>query len=276
MSRTNFDQNFAKRVGRDSGSCRLSSIMKSLVIAVSFLAVSLSAQPLPCAPRWAYCGYNGPQHWASIDSRWSACDGSRQSPVELRWSEAGAGETVKLFYNDARVRVENNGYEIRATPIESAGYIEIGSDKADLVQFHLHTPSEHGIAGEKYPAELHLVHQVRGKRELFAIGVLMTVGGGNSGLEPFLSSLPSRLCSSGGERRIPFTQIFARTELKEYLTYPGSLTTPACDENVTWYLPLDTDITLTEDQLKRLVAIGENARPPQSLGTRTIKLVRNP
>ena len=247
--------------------------MKYFVIA-SLLTVSLSAQ-LPCAPRWAYCGYNGPQHWASIDTKWKACGGAQQSPVELRWSEPTTGNTVKLFYNDVKMRVENHGYEIRATPIEPAGYIEVGADKADLVQFHLHVPSEHSIGGTEYPAELHLVHQVRGKRDLFAIGVLMTVGNSNPGLERFLSALPALLCSSGGERPIPLTQIFKTKELKEYLTYPGSLTTPACDEIVTWYIPLETDITLTQEQLDRLLAIGENARPRQPINNRTITLVRN-
>ena len=46
----------------------------------------------------------------------------------------------------------------------------------------------------------------------------------------------------GLERLIPF-------QILEYFKYPGSLTTPGCDEKVSWHVVADQVLTISEDQL---------------------------
>jgi len=251
--------------------------MKYLIV-VCLLAFSLHAQQVPpppaCAPQWSYGGYTGPQQW----HRWGPLcgDGERQSPVDLRWRGNGSGDRVQVRYEDTLAKVENNGYEIRVSPTTplSAGFIVIGtSQRAFLVQFHIHTPSEHLIMGQRYPAELHLVHEIAGSTDLAVIGVPITIGDGNAGLNGLFEPLTAALCQPPDTRTISFSRILENVTLKNYLTYPGSLTTPGCAQNVTWYIPLFVDMTLTQAQFDRLRALGENARPLQPLKGRIIRYV---
>jgi carbonic anhydrase len=60
-----------------------------------------------------------------------------------------------------------------------------------------------------------------------------------------------------------------------YYTYTGSLTTPPCSEEVTWYVLAEPQ-EISEAQLVKLTAaIGsKNARPVQPANGRTIKAFR--
>jgi carbonic anhydrase len=53
--------------------------------------------------------------------------------------------------------------------------------------------------------------------------------------------------------------------------YDGSLTTPPCSEGIRWHV-LDTPIEASDTQIAAFAEIiGENARPTQPLGERTVE-----
>jgi len=55
-----------------------------------------------------------------------------------------------------------------------------------------------------------------------------------------------------------------------FYTFPGSLTTPPCSENVTW-LVLTKPMTLSKEQIEKFAAIyPDNARPVQPLNGRSV------
>jgi len=59
---------------------------------------------------------------------------------------------------------------------------------------------------------------------------------------------------------------------RAFFTYLGSLTTPPCNEVVTWIV-MAQSIPATRKQLEELHSlIGFNARPPQHLGSRQVKM----
>lgn len=61
-------------------------------------------------------------------------------------------------------------------------------------------------------------------------------------------------------------------ENKAYYTYSGSLTTPPCTENVSWYI-FKTPITVSVDQVKQLQALMpvNNYRNEQPIYGRIVK-----
>ena len=69
-------------------------------------------------------------------------------------------EKPSINIPEQEVEFENLGTTIEV--IVNGTTTVAGSD-FQLVQFHMHTPSEHHVNGEYHPLEVHMVHQVVGK-----------------------------------------------------------------------------------------------------------------
>jgi carbonic anhydrase len=110
--------------------------------------------------------------------------------------------------------------------------IEIDGHAYQLLQFHFHMPSEHAIAGEHYPLELHLVHQDTDGR-IAVVGVLYDTGTESKLLAELWSRWPRKV---GGEDKPhkPFDPGGLLPETRTVFRYTGSLTTPPCTEEVMW------------------------------------------
>ncbi|XP_066977822.1 uncharacterized protein [Macrobrachium rosenbergii] len=137
-----------------------------------------------------------------------------------------------------------------------------------FLQFHLHwggddsRGSEHTIDGTAYPAELHLVHYnskyasaaeaLTHSDGLAVLGIFLEIGEANTKLTPIIDGLANvthtlifyqmPVADEGGvivyyaqTSITPFTlQDLLPTNLDEFYRYSGSLTTPTCNEIVTW------------------------------------------
>ena len=60
-------------------------------------------------------------------------------------------------------------------PYAPGSFLRVGQDTYQLLQFHLHAPSEHTVNGAFAAAELHLVHR-NALLDLAVVGVLVQVG----------------------------------------------------------------------------------------------------
>lgn len=135
--------------------------------------------------------------------------------------------------------------------VKANGTTRVGETDFQLVQFHMHTPSEHHIAGEYHPLELHMVHQgVADPTQLAVIGLMFQVSAGNSSsiIKSLSSSLP-QVATPGATTNIKggidYTDVLAQIESSDILQYSGSLTTPPCSEGVTFMIvkdPLDVSV----------------------------------
>jgi carbonic anhydrase len=106
--------------------------------------------------------------------------GQRQSPIDLRGAEEVDAERIRARYRATRLTVENNGHTIEAVPGRKQR-LRIGPKPFRLVQLHFHTPSEHTVAGRRYPLEIHFVNQASdGERAVF--GVVVKRGDRNEAL----------------------------------------------------------------------------------------------
>ena len=148
--------------------------------------------------------------------------------------------------------------------------ISLNGKDYKLVQFHIHTPSEHLWHGQSFAMEIHFVHQGE-NGELAVIGVFVKGGAENSALQKIVNNLPER---NGIEQTINGEQINPADLLPakhDYYSYAGSLTTPPCSEGVQWIV-LSEPITASPAQILKIrkAAKGANARPMQALNEREL------
>ena len=58
-----------------------------------------------------------------------------------------------------------------------------------VLQFHVHSPSEHTIDGQYFDLELHIVHQDYDLEKLAVVGIFFDVEEGGNEENPFISAL---------------------------------------------------------------------------------------
>ena len=213
--------------------------------------------------------------------------------------DVNSNTNVTTSFGNLGEYVKHSTYASETTPRSSRAY--------QLEQLHFHwgrdntEGSEHYYQGTRYPLEVHFVHFNKactssvsnilngantcgGAEHLLVVGIqfevgttepaaLTTIADAVSGATATAANLGSTIklsdfwsCGSGAAGADP------------YYTYPGGLTTPGCNELVTW-INIVTPLKVTQATLDKFYAAldtsGEkiskygNYRPLQSLGART-------
>ena len=222
---------------------------------------------------WTYEGETGPEHWIEIEKE-SDCDGKRQSPIniiDVNAIDDASLKPIDIHYS-ANVKIHeitNNGHSIQYN-FEKGDFIILNDNEYRLKQIHFHEPSEHTINGIRYPLEMHLVHVSKDNK--IAVLAIMAQEGESS--EPF-TFLEKFLPINTGTTKLIDTDFDLNQNLPKdmgYYTYSGSLTTPPCTQNVTWFV-FKTPITISLDQVTQLQKLMplNNYRDEQPINGRTIK-----
>ena len=107
---------------------------------------------------WSYSGTRGPEHWGQLSEAFETCsEGKNQSPVDIVDPiEADLG-AIALSYSGSTSVVLNNGHTLQVD-VGPGNSLDLRGQTFELVQFHLHSPSEHRIHGRTFPMEVHFVH----------------------------------------------------------------------------------------------------------------------
>ncbi|KAH7699574.1 Eukaryotic-type carbonic anhydrase family protein, partial [Aphelenchoides avenae] len=232
----------------------------------SFLAVLLHFTA--SSPDWGYDDHNGPEYWKG-----ACADGFRQSPIDIRSVDVDYASLSKLlfinYHRSGPVVALNNGHTVTVTGFDTWGdnrpYIFAGglSGKYLLAQLHFHWArehedgSEHTMATLHYPAEVHFVHVKEGYAAnetmlhadaLAVVGVFLTLGNDGASLA-MLDNAIKQVPKKGEEITVyeyrPRSLLPTSTE--SFYRYDGSLTTPGCNEVVTWTI-LAEPVSITESQ----------------------------
>lgn len=134
-------------------------------------------------PHWNYAEERGPDAWGELHHTFSLCSGgTEQSPINVDAHGLEATSEIDFHYQPSDLMVLNNGHTIQAN-YEPGSYIIADGERFDLLQFHMHAPSEHTIDGQSFPIELHLVHQSQAGH-LAVVGLLIEEGAQNQPLMP--------------------------------------------------------------------------------------------
>ncbi|MCG8348758.1 MAG: carbonic anhydrase family protein [Chloroflexales bacterium] len=275
-------------------------------LALAALMMVIVTQPIgaatnPGKPSWNYAQHGA--DWGQLQDAdgsfpYATCDtGQQQSPIDINQvSRTDLGE-INVAYQPTSLRIMNNSHTIRVgyEQARPASTISIEDTTYTLQQFHFHARSEHTRgAGNYTPVELHLVHKSAGDEltdgQLAVIGVQIEQGSSpNPTFQPILDNLPVNETEDAQGNYVylsypsetvntldllPTPRTTSAGDHRPYYTYSGSLTTPACDEGVMWFVVKDYNY-MSQSQITTLTAVAamqKNYRSTQPLGDRTVKL----
>lgn len=237
---------------------------------------SVSAEDI----EFTYNGDTGPGYWHELSEEWEACAGTaedaRQSPIDI--DDAQVDRSLKpldMEIYPTEIDIFNNGHAIEQHYGDTGSAIYFEGVLYELQQFHFHTLTEHAVEGERGAMELHAVFREPGDGDYLVIGMLFEVGKKSNA---FIQQLiDAGLPEKNGDTTVTEDEINladALTSTKSYYTYPGSLTTPPCSENVTWVV-LKKHAKFTEEQFQAFRHIlGNDFRPLQKLNDRMVRVTR--
>jgi len=238
----------------------------------SVLASGASSHAAEGPAHWSYHGETGPAQWGKLEPDFAECRlGKTQSPIDIREQAVKKGDLapIKFNYKPSELKIIDNGHTIQVN-YAAGSTISVGGNTYELVQFHFHRPSEEKINGKAFDMVVHLVHK-NSEGKLAVVAVLVKDGAANPLIETLWNNLPK---NKGTERTIEATRIDASTLLpanKAYYTFTGSLTTPPCSEDVTWFV-LRNPVELSGREIERFAKIYPmNARPVQPLNGRVVE-----
>lgn len=238
------------------------------LVAWPFAARTQSAEP-HAHPHWGYSGPQGPDHWRELPEGATCGTGRHQSPIDIGDTVRAKLPAIEFRYAASALHVVDNGHTIMVTYAPGSAII-VDGQSYELQQFHFHEPSEERVHGHAFALVAHLVHK-NAKGELAVVAVLFKQGRESAALAPILGHLPP-----GKETEIaPSGLSISAAELlpaaRGYYTYTGSLTTPPCSENVTWFV-LKTPVEASAAQLAAFAKrYPHNARPVQPLNDRVVR-----
>jgi len=250
---------------------------------------------------WSYSGDGAPAHWGKTAQ---FCTGQSQSPINIETAAVTPRTWAPLAFKNydlkpRRMRVKNNGHSAQVEiDAAAAPRIDAGGLGGEYIfaQFHFHwgrdssMGSEHTVNGVRYPMELHLVHfkaaygdikTAIGKPDgLAVLGVMFEISRtDNPSFTPLVNAL-TRVQTADlvidVDGLYPLAAFLPRNR-ERFFRYQGSLTTPTCNEVVTWTV-FDDVVAISEKQMeafrslmfKSSEPLVNNFRPPQPLYSREV------
>ena len=233
------------------------------------LALSCAAQEHHSEHIWDYGDALGPSHWGDLKPEFATCkNGRHQSPIDIRNPKQAALPPIRFDYKPTPLHIIDNGHTVMVnyTP---GSFISVGNKKYALKQFHFHRPSEEKVNGKSFDMTVHLVH-ADDDGKLAVVAVLLQKGEDNALVHQLWNALPKEKDKEEffDNVQINLSQILPPD--RDYYTFSGSLTTPPCSENVTWYV-LKHPSTVSAEQIERFSQLyRDNARPTQPLHDRIV------
>ena len=238
----------------------------SLAAGRALAVTSCKPEERPC---WGYHGGEGPDHWGRLHPDWVACaEGSEQSPIVLPGGETvSADERFTLDYRATTGRLSDKTHTVQVD-MSPGCQLVLGDRAFSLKQFHFHTPSEHLWSDATDVGELHLVHAAD-SGEIAVLGVALRPDAPQAFPESFWNWLQT--AETGEALMLDPTDLVPGQD--QFLGYRGSLTTPPCTEGVHWLLAMEPMAVGSVEQRWLEQQMGQNARPVQPLGSRTVHTV---
>ena len=218
---------------------------------------------------WDYSTTRGPSHWGDLKPEFAPCkNGHRQSPIDIRNAQKADLPAILFDYKPSSLSIVDNGHTIMIN-YSPGSFITVGDKRYELKQFHFHRPSEEKINGKGYEMTVHLVH-ADGKGNLAVVAILLEKGEDNALVNTLWKDLPKEKEKAESYNDV---QIDAHGLLPQdhgYYTFFGSLTTPPCSEDVTWFV-LKHPVSISAAEIEQFSKLYRNdARPTQPIYGRVV------
>jgi carbonic anhydrase len=225
--------------------------------------------------KWTYAGATGPAKWGNLETGFADCKlGQFQSPIDIPDASTRKGDFPSILFNykPSPLKLVDDGHTIRAD-YAPGSYFTIDGKRYELLQIDFHRPSEEKINGRGHEMDAHLVH--RGEDgKLAVIAVLLDAGKENRLMKTLMSNLPKEKGKESAVDKATITAVDLLPDAKDYYRFAGSLTTPPCSEDVTWFV-MKSPVPVSGDSIARFAKIYPmNARPIQPLNGRDIAATR--
>ena len=209
----------------------------------------------------------GPVHWGDIKQDYAKCGlGNMQSSFDVDTTNfsTSAGPKISLKYSKLQYEATpNNNFEFRCAQ-HKCGTITWAGKHYELEQVHFHHSSEHYLDGKSYPMEAHFVHKAS-DGSLAVLAVFFKHGHANNEVDSLLGA-----ANHMGHRKVDLHNFF-RHHPNVCVTM-GSLTTPPCTENVTWFMSKQI-LTVSRKELDKfscMLGNKKNNRPLQPANNRDV------
>jgi carbonic anhydrase len=240
-----------------------------LLLITCLVCGTSSTQGPPHEHSWDYGEAHGPSHWGDLKPDFAECkNGHRQSPIDIRNPQKADLPPIQFHYTPSPLHIIDNGHTVMIN-YGPGSSISVGGKEYALKQFHFHRPSEEKINGKGFEMVAHLVHQ-GSDGNLAVVAVLLQKGNDNPLVHELWNDLPKE---KEKEEVLNSVEIDLSTLLpadRGYYTFPGSLTTPPCSENVTWFV-LKHPVTVSTAEIEQFSKLyRDDARPTQPLYGRVV------
>jgi len=160
-----------------------------------------------------------------------------------------------------------NEYQLKVRFPENL-WLRLGRKPYRLSEIAFHEPAENAVNGKRSPMSLQLVH-LSPESTFVIVEVPVIVGKENPVVQTLLTHIPE----AGKERVAAGLKINPMDLLpadRSFYRFPGSLTTPVCNEGVTWFL-MKNPIEMSAAQIAAYKKhYHDTARPLQPVNGRPV------
>jgi len=240
-----------------------------IVCCIILLITKIAAQEPHPGHSWDYGDAHGPNHWGDLEPDFATCKTCHhQSPIDIRNPQQADLPPIYFDYKPSSLHIVDNGHTVMVNYAPGSS-ISVGDKKYALKQFHFHRPSEEKINGKSFEMTLHLVH-TDSEGKLAVVTVLLQEGDDNFLVRELWKDMPTEKEKEGvfDQVQIDVAQLVPSDH--GYYTFSGSLTTPPCSEDVTWFV-LKHEMTISRAEIEQFSKLYRNdARPTQPLYDRTV------
>jgi carbonic anhydrase len=240
-----------------------------IVFCTFALLIRTAAQEQHPQHIWDYGDALGSNHWGDLKPEFAPCKtGHYQSPIDIRNPQKADLPPMQFDYKPSPLHIIDNGHTVMINYAPGSS-ISVGGKKYVLKQFHFHRPSEEKINGKSFDMSLRLVHTDEiGK--LAVVSVVLQQGEDNPLLGELWNDLPKEKEKEEFFDKVQIDASRILPSARRYYTFSGSLTTPPCSEDVTWFV-LKHPTTVSAEEIERFSKLYRNdARPTQPLYGRIV------
>lgn len=218
-----------------------------------------------CAATYTYSdGAHGPSHWPEL------CQTDKmQAPIDIEQAEKLPITSLKFNYQSSDLDIINDYNQYRVLLKFPDNYwLTVGKRPYFLNELHFRAPGENAIHGKRPVMSVQFVHF--SPEGVFLIVEVPVIAGKEN---PLVKTLWENIPEPGKETKVDGLKINPADLLpadRSYYRFPGSLTTPICNEVVQWYV-LKHPIEMSQAQITEYTKhYHDVARPLQPANGRPV------